>query len=130
MTSEAICSWLRDKAARADGHDYRRMLTAAADRLVELEKELREERYRHDRLQDFEVAEAKLLAEYKNTGLTPEQVAFLVSPDMQEMAQLMKECLEMIQGGEAEIFGLPAEQVMQLVQAEKEGRLFVKEEPA
>lgn len=60
------------------------------------------------------------LAEYEDTGLTPEQVAFLVSPDMQEMAQLMKECLEMIQGGtEVQIFGLPAERVLQLVEQEK-----------
>ena len=61
MKSEQIVSWLRDKAARADGRDYRKMLTLAAERLVELETELRVEMHRHDRLQDFEVAEAEEL---------------------------------------------------------------------
>ena len=37
----------------------------AADRLEELEKELADERYRHDRYVDFELAEAKELAELK-----------------------------------------------------------------
>ena len=42
MESEAIVHWLRDKAARADGHDYRRMLNAAAVKIVELEELLAE----------------------------------------------------------------------------------------
>ena len=61
MKSEQIVSWLRDKAARAEGRDYRKMLTVAAEKIVELETELREEMHRHDRLQDFEVAEAEEL---------------------------------------------------------------------
>lgn len=61
MKSEQIVSWLRDKAARAEGRDYRKMLTVAAEKIVELETELREEIHRHDRLQDFEVAEAEEL---------------------------------------------------------------------
>ena len=42
MKSEQIVSWLRDKAARADGHDYRRMLNAAAEKIEELEEMLSE----------------------------------------------------------------------------------------
>ena len=48
METEQIVSWLKDKAARADGHDYRRMLTMAATRLEELTAEL----LRHERLGD------------------------------------------------------------------------------
>lgn len=39
----------------------RTLLDDAADAIELLQKELREERYRHDRLQDFEVAEAEQL---------------------------------------------------------------------
>ena len=39
----------------------RTLFDDAADAIEQLQKELREERYRHDRLQDFEVAEAEQL---------------------------------------------------------------------
>ena len=39
------------------------VLLSAADAIEALMAELQEERYRHDRLQDFEVAEAKQLEE-------------------------------------------------------------------
>ena len=40
-------------------------LEAQQARIAELEAELKEERYRHDRLQDFEVAEAQVLAKLR-----------------------------------------------------------------
>jgi hypothetical protein len=40
MENEAIVSWLLDKAARADGHDQKRMLKAAAERIDLLQNEL------------------------------------------------------------------------------------------
>ena len=40
-------------------------LEAQQGRIAELEAELKEERYRHDRLQDFEVAEAQALAKLR-----------------------------------------------------------------
>ena len=40
-------------------------LEAQQGRIAELEAELKEERYRHDRLQDFEVAEAQVLAKLR-----------------------------------------------------------------
>jgi hypothetical protein len=40
-------------------------LAAACDRLEELEKELIDERYRHDRYADFCVAQGEELSEYK-----------------------------------------------------------------
>lgn len=68
------------------------------------------------------------LAAYEDTGLDPEQVAFLVSPEMREIAEIMKECLEDIQKGEEQyVWGVPAERLYQLAQAEKEGRLVVLE---
>jgi hypothetical protein len=40
-------------------------LEAQQGRIAELEAELKEERYRHDRVQDFEVAEAQALAKLR-----------------------------------------------------------------
>ena len=40
MENEAIVSWLLDKAARADGHDQKRMLKAAAEQIDLLQNEL------------------------------------------------------------------------------------------
>ena len=46
-----------------------RMGIAALNRVEELEKELADERHRHDRLQDFEVSEAKELEFQKNATI-------------------------------------------------------------
>ena len=43
----------------------RTLFDDAADAIEQLQKELREERYRHDRLQDFEVAEAEYLRQMR-----------------------------------------------------------------
>lgn len=40
MENEAIVSWLLDKAARAAGHDQKRMLKVAAERINQLQNEL------------------------------------------------------------------------------------------
>lgn len=63
MKTNQIIIWLRGKAKEAPDHASARMLNAAADKLSELEEELKNEMHRHDRLQDFEVEEAQLLAE-------------------------------------------------------------------
>lgn len=66
------------------------------------------------------------LKAYEDTGLTPEEVAFLVSPEMQEVAEIMKECLEDIQNGkEHQAWGVPAERLYEMAEAEKEGRLVI-----
>lgn len=65
------------------------------------------------------------LAAYEDTGLTPEQVALLAFPEMQEMAKLMKEVLEEVERGKAEIFGVDIKRMDDLAEAEKDGRLVV-----
>lgn len=63
--TKQIIIWLRDKAKGAPDHAWQHMMNAAADTLSELQEELKNEMHRHDRLQDFEVAEAQQLAEIK-----------------------------------------------------------------
>lgn len=65
METKQIISWLRDKAARAHELSHTRMLNLAADRLNELTTELEEERHRHDRYVDFELAESAELEKLK-----------------------------------------------------------------
>lgn len=65
MKTEQIVNWLRDQAMRMPEDVHKRGMKRAADRLEELDAELRAEMYRHDRLQDFEVAEAQELAKIK-----------------------------------------------------------------
>lgn len=52
-----IIAKLRSIQSRSKGE----LLQQAADALEQLQKEQEEERYRHDRLQDFEVAESEQL---------------------------------------------------------------------
>lgn len=52
-----IIAKLRSIQSRSKGE----LLKQAADALEQLQKEQEEERYRHDRLQDFEVAESEQL---------------------------------------------------------------------
>ena len=49
-------------------------MVAAQEEVRHLREELMDEKYRHDRVQDFEVAESQELAAYKATGLTPERI--------------------------------------------------------
>lgn len=65
MNPEQIIIWLRGKAKEGTDHASVRMLNAAADTIEALQAELRDEMHRHDRLQDFKVAEAQQLAEIK-----------------------------------------------------------------
>lgn len=65
MNTPDIITWLRDQAIRAPEDVLKRGLNRAADKLEELTAELKAEMYRHDRLQDFEVAEAEELARLK-----------------------------------------------------------------
>lgn len=93
MTPNDIITWLRDKLPYAPDHAWKNVMSAAADKLEELEErrrfaavqallladdkeqleervaqleaELKAEMYRHDRLQDFEVAEAEELRKLK-----------------------------------------------------------------
>lgn len=65
MNTHDIITWLRDKLPYAPDHAWKNVMSAAAAKLEELEEELKTEMYRHDRLQDFEVAEAEELARIK-----------------------------------------------------------------
>lgn len=65
MKTNDIVQWLRDQAIRAPEDVLKRGMTQAADKIEELEEELSAEMYRHDRLQDFEVAESEELAQLK-----------------------------------------------------------------
>lgn len=65
-------TWLRDQAIRMPEEVHKRGMIRAADtmealaqRNAQLGEELKDEMYRHDRLQDFEVAEADELARVK-----------------------------------------------------------------
>lgn len=65
MNTPEIISWLREQAKRVPEEVHRRGMIEAADRLEELSEDLKAEMHRHDRLQDFEVAEAQELARLK-----------------------------------------------------------------
>lgn len=65
MNTPEIITWLREQAKRVPEEVHKRGMIEAADRLEELSEDLKAEMHRHDRLQDFEVAEAQELARLK-----------------------------------------------------------------
>lgn len=65
MNTPEIITWLREQAIRMPEDVHKRGMIRAADKLEELSEELKAEMHRHDRLQDFEVAEAQELARLK-----------------------------------------------------------------
>lgn len=65
---------LRLAEVEVDRSNTFKSLMAAQSEIKQLKEELLDEKYRHDRVQDFEVAESLMLAAYKDTGLSPEQI--------------------------------------------------------
>ena len=65
MNTKDIVAWLRHRDVCPQDDILKRGMIVAADKIEELEAELKAEMHRHDRLQDFEVAEAEELARAK-----------------------------------------------------------------
>lgn len=65
MKTQEIINWLRDKLPYAPDHGWKNKMQEIIAMLTRLEAALKDEMYRHDRLQDFEVAEAEELARIK-----------------------------------------------------------------
>ena len=73
METNELISKLRDISNMRSASYFKRTICKMAAqkletqqaRIAELEAELKEERYRHDRVQDFEVAEAQVLAKLR-----------------------------------------------------------------
>lgn len=65
MKTQEIITWLRDKLPYAPDHGWKNKMQEIIAMLTRLEAALKDEMYRHDRLQDFEAAEAGELARLK-----------------------------------------------------------------
>ena len=94
MELNELISKLRDVSnMRSASHFKRTICKMAAQRLeaqqariAQLEAELKEERYRHDRVQDFEVAEAQVLAKLREERRWIPMRERLPEPDKQVLA--------------------------------------------
>lgn len=63
--STEVLSYKLDAEFAAAVESAVNLLEAQGERIADLENELRDEMYRHDRLMDFEVAEAEVLRELR-----------------------------------------------------------------
>lgn len=93
MESEAIVHWLRDKAARADGLDYRWMLNAAAEKIGELEELLSERKETANRI-SYEERKKTYLNALIGFGQTAQSVVAI-----EELSECQKEICKFLRGG-------------------------------
>ena len=95
MESEAIVHWLRDKAARAEGLDYRRTLNAAAVKIGELEELLseRKEPAGGNRI-SYEERKKTYLNALIGFGQTAQSVVAI-----EELSECQKEICKFLRGG-------------------------------
>lgn len=93
MESEAIVHWLRDKAARAGGYDYRRMLNAAAEKIGELEELLAERKETANRI-SYEERKKTYLNALIVFGQTAQSVVAI-----EELSECQKEICKFLRGG-------------------------------
>ena len=93
MESEAIVHWLRDKAARAEGLDYRWMLNAAAEKIGELEELLSERKETANRI-SYEERKKTYLNALIGFGQTAQSVVAI-----EELSECQKEICKFLRGG-------------------------------